>query len=82
MGVVSVNQLNEELERALERVARGETVEIAEGDRIIAELSPRSVADPMARLRAIADADAILRRGLALGGQGLSREDRYGDAAL
>jgi len=82
MASLSVRELNANISKALARVEAGEVLDIKKNGRVIAELRPkRHVRDAVWR-KAYKESMDFLRKGLPLGVDKVTEEDKYGDASL
>lgn len=82
MTVMSVREFNASVSRAIAMVEAGGTVDITKNGKIVAELRPKRIERDAEWFAALAQVNAILDKGMALGGGPLTYEDIYGDAEL
>jgi antitoxin (DNA-binding transcriptional repressor) of toxin-antitoxin stability system len=82
MGIMSIREFNANVSAAIARVEAGEIIEITKNNRTVAELRPKRGPHDPEWVRASEEMMAIMRRGIDLGGQKFTEEDKYGDAEL
>jgi antitoxin (DNA-binding transcriptional repressor) of toxin-antitoxin stability system len=82
MGAVSIRDLNSNISRIIARVEAGETLDVTRNGRVVAEIRPKRPVRDAAWWKNYHEMVAAMKRGLPIGAERITEDDKYGDADL